>query len=85
MPAYEAFWELSPERVNGFGEGYIPRRDIRDYAEDEGLDFAELLWKVRAMDRAYFEFKREKEERGQELERAKREQEQRVAKRRGER
>lgn len=81
--AYNAFWELGPERINGFGEGYIPRRDIRDYAIDEELDFQELFWKVRAMDRVYLEHQREKSDQENRLEEAKSEQAHRVKGRRG--
>lgn len=80
--AYGAFWELDPERSRGFGEGFIPRRDIRDYAIDEGLDFGELFWKVRAMDGEYLKWKQERDEQKRALEESRSKQAHRVNSRR---
>lgn len=51
MLAHDAFRELIHERPLGFGvEGLIPRAVIRQYAQDEGLDFRDLFWRVRVLD-----------------------------------
>lgn len=54
---------MNPERATGFGEGYIPYAAVRLYCIDAELgDPLEVLLYVRAMDRAYLEYKRDKKE-----------------------
>lgn len=65
--AYKCFHELMPDRITGFGEGFIPRRAIRDYADEKGLDFDELLFKVRQLDVAYLQHRKERQEREREM------------------
>lgn len=49
--AHDAFRDLMHERPLGFGvEGLIPRQVIRDYAQDMGLEFRDLFWRVRVLD-----------------------------------
>lgn len=51
-----------------FDEGFIPRHVLRDYARDEGLEFASLFWRVRALDKAYLAWRRERREQEKKLE-----------------
>ena len=45
--AYKCFHELMPDRITGFGEGFIPRHAIRDYADETEDDREGLVCKFR--------------------------------------
>ena len=49
----EAFWELDSERNHGMGLAKIPWSKIRDYADQNFMDFEETLFFIRRMDNAW--------------------------------
>jgi hypothetical protein len=63
-PYYVAFWELSTCRGSGFGAGPIPWLAINEYADREGWAgerYEDLVDFVRALDRTFLAYQREKE------------------------
>lgn len=53
---WNAFWELSSERLPGMGNSPIPGKAIRDFIRDNDLDtdFGEMLHRIiRAMDSVF--------------------------------
>lgn len=51
---YEDFWELSTERINGFGVGQIPAHAIDSHVAGWRYDDADMFRAIiRAMDSAY--------------------------------
>lgn len=60
---YIAFWELSTDRQSGMGAGPIPWTAINLYCQREGVtgeDYDYLLDMVRAMDRVFLDYQKEK-------------------------
>lgn len=63
-PYYIAFWELSTDRPSGFGAGQIPWSSIDRYAAREGMghdEYLDLIDMIRAMDRAFLAYSKEKQ------------------------
>lgn len=60
--AYDAWRRLGPERITGMGEGFIPWSQVREYADEVGMDAIELLDVIRALDKEYLEYRRKSEE-----------------------
>lgn len=75
--AYQAFWDLHPERPQHMsGLGFIPREAIVKYAEGLDVDVDIMVRDVRCMDAAYLQDAEERrkareEQRKREIEREK--------------